>query len=370
VAASQILLGVAGIAALALAAAGGVRLRSIPGGLPLALFAGWTLLSALAAPQPAPALWKSKEILLLLVPAMGACLLRGWREVQKACAAILGCGALLALWGIGEYARGLPNPFVRMRGPLSHHLSFAGLVLILFLCAAACCASRSPLLRRASAAALAPLGAALLLNQSRSAWLGAAAGVATLALRGPRRLAIALICVSALAVAVHPGLRQRALSPLGQEEDTSLLARAAMRRTGERMISESPWVGTGPGGVPAAYARLQSADYPLPVVQHLHSNTLHLAAERGMPAVALWAAFWIALGLALSRPAPSSVAAARPEIGAAALAASVAFLAMGLFEYNFGDAEPSTLLLGVLGLPFVAGEEGASGGPRRPALGA
>jgi O-antigen ligase len=339
--------------------------------MPLLLFGGWTLLSALAAPGPIPALWKSKEILLLLAPALGATLLRGGREVERAAAAILGCGTILALWGIVEYARGLPNPFVRMRGPLSHHLSFAGLILTLFLAAAACCASRSPLLRRVAMAALAPLGAALLLNQSRSAWLGAAAGVLTLALRGPRRLAIALICVAAVAVAAHPGLRQRALSPLAPEADTSLLARAAMRWTGERMISESPWLGTGPGGVPAAYARLQPPDYPLPVVQHLHSNTLQIAAERGVPAVALWAAFWVALGMALSRPA-AHAAAGRPELAAAALATSAAFLAMGLFEYNFGDAEPSTLLLGWLALPFVAEGGGAAAGraaaePRRRA---
>jgi O-antigen ligase len=375
VAASQTLLAIAGMAALGLAAGGGLRLRSRPTDLPLLLFAGWTLVSALAAADAVAALWKSKEVLLLAVPALGACLLRGCKEVERACAIVLGCGAALALWGIGEYARGLPNPYERMRGPLSHHLSFAGLILTLFLAAAAGCASRSALLRRASLASLAPLGAALLLNQSRSAWLGAAAGLLALALRGPRRPAIALICVAAAAVALHPDLRQRALSPLADREDTSLRARAAMRRTGERMIAESPWTGTGPGGVPAAYARLQPPDYPLPLVQHLHSNALQIAAERGLPAVALWAAFWVALGVALSRPSATSVAAARPEIGAAALAAAAAFLAMGLFEYNFGDAEPSTLLLGVLGLPFVAAETdgdddvpGAGGGPA-PRLG-
>lgn len=360
VAASQILLGAAGLVGLVALARGRLAPRLPPGSLALGLFASWTVLSALASAAPAGALWKSKEILLLAVPALGATLLVGARRAERALALALGCGAILAAWGIVEYARGLENPFVRMRGPLSQHLTFAGIVMLLFVAAAACSRAPGTLLRRTALGSLPLLALALLLNQSRSAWLGAAAGLGVLAVVGPRRTAAALLLAGALGVAVHPQARQRALSLFAPESDTSIEARRAMRRTGARMAGESPWLGAGPGGVPAAYARLQDDRYPLPLVQHLHSNSLQIIAERGWPAWIFWSAAWVLLALGLRRPPEGSVAAAGPHLSAVALAALASFLVMGAFEYNFGDAEPSTLLLGLVGLPFARRDGGDS----------
>jgi O-antigen ligase len=392
VAASQILLGAAALAALLVPRGSTARLRLPPGNLALALFAGWTLLSALLSPTPLHSLWQSKELLLLGVPALGASLLLGAREVERAAVAALAAGVILALWGVGEYFRGLPNPFVRIRGPLSQHLTYAGLVMLLLVAAAGWSASTSPALRRTSLLALAPLAAALLLNQSRSAWLGACAGLTALALPMPRRcgalgsgstpgvrtapavprpaqprflrrfqVPLGLLLAGALAVALFPELRQRALSLIEPGGDTSVKARDAMLLTGGLIIHESPWLGTGPGGIPAAYARLQ-ADYsslpeyfPLPQVQHLHSNMMQIAAERGVPALAAWLAFWVMYAWGLARMPQDAVGLARPELRITACACIMAFIVMGFFEYNFGDAEPSTLLLGLLALPFARG---------------
>jgi len=382
VAVSQILLFIAALAALPALRRSGARLAVPPGGLLLAVFASWTLASALLSAAPRMALWESKEILLLGVPALGAALLDGRQAAERAGIAALAAGAALSLWGILEYTRGLPNPYERIRGPLSHHLTYAGIIMLLWVAAAAWCRSPFPALRRAALLALAPLGAALLLNQSRSAWLGAAAGLGTLAARGPRRPALALLAAAALVVGLHPGLRARAASLVDTAGDTSIEARRAMRRTGLRMIAEHPWFGTGPGGVPPAYARLQDSRYPLPLVQHLHSNLPQIAAERGIPAAAAWTAAWLLMAARLIPPAASigpsprrnpaadgpgrrgpgaslqalwGAQVSRPEMAPAALAGLAAFCVMGMFEYNFGDAEPSTLLLGLLALPFTGG---------------
>jgi O-antigen ligase len=371
VAASQILLGAAALAALLALRGSTARLRLPPGSVALALFAGWTLLSALLSPTPLHSLWQSKELLLLGVPALGASLLLGAREVERAAVAALVVGIILALWGVGEYFRGLPNPFVRIRGPLSQHLTYAGLIMLLLVAAAGWSASTSPAVRRTSLAALAPLAAALLLNQSRSAWLGACAGLTALALPMPRPaprrflrrslVPLGLLLAGALAIALSPELRQRAQSLMEPGGDTSVKARDAMLLTGGLIIHENPWLGTGPGGIPAAYARRQT-DYsglpeyfPLPKVQHLHSNIMQIAAERGAPALVAWLAFWVMYAWGLARMPLDAVGLARPELGAAACACVMAFIVMGLFEYNFGDAEPSTLLLGLLALPFARG---------------
>ena len=61
---------------------------------------------------------------------MGAYLLCRPREPERAGFAVVATGAVLALWGTVQFIFGQFTPFVRIRGPLSHHLSFAGLVLL------------------------------------------------------------------------------------------------------------------------------------------------------------------------------------------------------------------------------------------------
>lgn len=362
VALNQILLGLAALAAGAALTlypkehgrAGAGLEKFPPGSQALALYAGWSLVSALLSETPLASLRHTKELLLLGVPAMGAYLLCRPREPERAGFAVVATGAVLALWGTVQFIFGQFTPFVRIRGPLSHHLSFAGLVLLAFL---ACVAwSRSPdrLLRRAALLALAPLGLALMLNQSRSAWLGTTAGLMLLGFTRVRRVALPLMAVGVLAAALHPGLRGNVLSLTQPLEDTSLRARVVMLQTGARIVVESPLFGTGPGGIEAAYARLQPDDYPLPRVGHLHCTPLQIAAERGVPALLLWLAFWAALGRGLWRMRNPEHSILRRDMGTAAAACAAGFVVMGIFEYNFGDAEPSTLLLGLLALPFTS----------------
>ena len=49
------------------------------------------------------------------------------------------------------------------------------------------------------------------------------------------------------------------------------------------------------------------------------------------------------------------------DVAAAGLAALIAMLAAGLFEYNFGDSEFLMLLLGLLTLPYAATRQTAAG---------
>jgi O-antigen ligase len=84
----------------------------------------------------------------------------------------------------------------------------------------------------------------------------------------------------------------------------------------------------------------------------LHNVPLQIAAERGLPALAIWIGFVIIALVDLARAFRSD--SYRP-LAAAALAAMVAMLAAGMFEYNFGDSEFLMLLLLILTLPFAAG---------------
>jgi O-antigen ligase len=81
---------------------------------------------------------------------------------------------------------------------------------------------------------------------------------------------------------------------------------------------------------------------------------LQIAAERGLPALAVWLWFIVALCVAAFRLFRSQADNVPP---AAALAAIAAMLAAGLFEYNFGDSEFLMLFLVLVTLPFAAARD-------------
>ena len=93
---------------------------------------------------------------------------------------------------------------------------------------------------------------------------------------------------------------------------------------------------------------------------HLHNVPMQIAAERGLPALAV-----VALVRRLGRRLGCCALLDRARhrvLAAAALGAMAAMLTAGLFEYNFGDSEFLMLFLILITLPFAA-DRG-----RRPAV--
>ena len=70
---------------------------------------------------------------------------------------------------------------------------------------------------------------------------------------------------------------------------------------------------------------------------------LQIAAERGLPALAIWLWFVVSAARGLRPPTRTTRDARRSPT--AALACVVAMLAAGMFEYNFGDSEFLMLFL-------------------------
>ena len=131
--------------------------------------------------------------------------------------------------------------------------------------------------------------------------------------------------------------------------DPTVRDRVAMLRIGERMVAAHPLTGVGPNMVAAAVRAVSRArTRSKPVNPHLHNVPLQIAAERGLPALALWLWFIVAVVRDLWQRFSSG---RQRELAAAALAAIGALLAAGLFEYNFGDSEFLMLFLIIVTLP-------------------
>jgi O-antigen ligase len=84
---------------------------------------------------------------------------------------------------------------------------------------------------------------------------------------------------------------------------------------------------------------------------HLHNVPLQIAAERGLPALAIWLWFVVTLLRDFLKKRKTS---ALPSLATAGIACVVAMLAAGMFEYNFGDSEFLMLFLVVVTLPYAA----------------
>ena len=142
--------------------------------------------------------------------------------------------------------------------------------------------------------------------------------------------------------------------------------RIVMWKIGADMVRDHPLVGVGPEMIEGVYAgyRQPYPDAVNPTNPHLHNVPLQIAAERGLPALAAWLWFVVVAARDLWRLMRARQA---PAVAGAGLAAVVAMLAAGMFEYNFGDSEFLMLFLGLITLPFAATRRGESAAQPRTA---
>jgi O-antigen ligase len=236
-------------------------------------------------------------------------------------------------------------------GTLATRLCVGALAVL----AAAVALRESPAARAAEAAlplVTAPLAAwALVVSQTRGAWVGALAGLVVVAvLRAPRLLWLLGAAAFALAV-LRPASVTSRLTIL----DDSSKDRYYMWQAGVDMVLDKPVFGQGPGMILAVYPRYRWPEAPNPRQPHLHNNLFQVAAERGLPGLVffLW---WAAAALAAAlREARRGVAAKSEAAGAAGgvLGALCAVFVAGIFEYNLGDSEVLMLFLLLTAVPFA-----------------
>jgi O-antigen ligase len=201
---------------------------------------------------------------------------------------------------------------------------------------------------------------AVALTSTRTAWVGVCAAAAVLLmLKDFRLLAILPIAAAITFAAAGPSITQRLMSSFDRTDPTRV-DRLAMLREGARMVRAHPLVGVGPNMVKERYAEYRDAGAVKEINPHLHNVPVQIAAERGLPAVAIWIGLIAVLVVDLWRLFRTGE---QRVLVAAALAAVAAMLTAGLFEYNFGDSEFLMLFLVLVTLPFAAARPATSDAP-------
>ncbi len=349
IAAADILLALTTILWLAVVVRNRERVAVPPMFWPLAAYGAATLVSAVFSVDPHVSLVDSKQLVLLVIVPLVYRLLPGRRSLA-AVDVIITIGAVSASYGIIQYLiLNYDHLGRRPQGALGLYMTYSGL-LMLVTCAAVARVMFAKHHRMWAALVLPALILALGCTFTRSAWVGACVGVGLLFLLRDFRLLALLPVGVGLFLAFAPANLSARLYSTFSLSDPSNVDRVAMMRSGVRIIKDDPLTGVGPDMVIQVYPHYRDKTAVNQLNPHLHNVPLQIAAERGLPALAVWVWFIATLIRDFVRRRASEFR----SLSNAGLAAIAAMLAAGLFEYNFGDSEFLMLFLVLVTLPYAA----------------
>ena len=352
--------------------------------LPLAIFCLGTILSILGAANPPAGLFAVRILVLFLILLLATNLIASRKHaeflfrglfVQSLLAALLSAFQFVRQY---EVARALhPERLYvamtveRITGFMGHWMNFSGQQMLVFasllaflLLNAAAPGPGDEVQKGTNSQSgsrilwwlvLGALALSIVLGFTRGVWLGGGAATLYLVARWKPRLLWALPAVLIVAYLFAPAMvRQRVAAMVHPRSDPALSIRFEMWGVAAAMIRQHPWLGVGPNNIEQQYVLyLPPGKTPEPGYHaHLHSNFFQFGAERGLPVLAAWA--WMMAALAWSIARRRRRLTQLRWVADAALAAWIAFVVEGFFEFNFGTSPVLMLFLFLMAVPFAA----------------
>ncbi len=350
IAAAQILLTIALLCWVALLVVRHERFAAPQFFWPLLVYAGATLMSAALSEDPRLSFLDCKQLVLFLIVPLTYRLATGSRGVTLA-TVVVSCAGVSAVYGIVQYGiLHYDQLSQRPQGSLGHYMTYSGLLMLVLGVAIARVLFLS--YGRMWAALVMPaLAVAIALTSTRSAEVGVCVAAALLFALKDFRLFALVPVVAAIFFAFAPRPVTHRFVSMFDAKDPTRVDRIAMFHEGTRMIAAHPLAGVGPNMVEKLYPEFRGDDAVNKVNPHLHNNPVQIAAERGLPALAVWLWFLVVLVRDLWTRFRSG---SQRFLSAAALAGVAALLTAGLFEYNFGDSEVLMFFLMLVTLPAAA----------------
>ena len=317
---------------------------------PLMAYVAITLVATAFSPDPPTSLRACKQMVLFLIVPLVYRFARG-SNAQTMVTVIVSFAAASAAVGIFQFGvLHYDNLGQRPQGTLGHYMTYSGLLMLVIGTAVAriLFGERD----RLWAALVVPaLAVTIPLTFSRSAEVGACAAVALLFLLKDKRLLALLPVIALIFFAVAPARVTDRFESIFNLKNPTNLDRLVMLKEGVHMVKDHPVLGIGPNMVLPLYAQYREPDAVNALNPHLHNVPMQIAAERGLPALAIWLWFIATLSVSLWKMLKDK---SQRLLAATGLAAVTAMLAAGMFEYNFGDSEFLMLFLVLVTLPFAA----------------
>ncbi len=334
--------------------------------LALGAYAIWLIGAIAASSEPLRSLRAVSELFSLTTLLLGLFVVEDELEARRLVDGVCLVAAAIALAGLTQFFLGYGDIDRRIRGPLSHYMTFSGVLLVADLLLAARLTHPGGWKSPWRWAAFVVINAAVLGSLTRSAWVALAISLlALISLRAPRFLLLVPAAALVFYLLAPVPLLSRFAS-IFDLTDESNYDRVCMAQAGVEMVRERPLFGIGPDLVKERYPLYREPTAPRFTVPHLHNSFLQLAAERGLPALAAYLALMAAsIGLAWRQARrEGGWSGPRGDLWLGIVLALVAVNVAGLFENNWGDTEVQRLALFVLALPFVlAGTKSAESAP-------
>ena len=298
----------------------------------------------------------------LILPAMfyvAAHAVRTERGLAWVIGPFLAIANVLSVIGIARYLSGPADLEHRVRF-WQHVLTTSDLLMMADLIALGLLLRvRSLAVRAAAAASLLLITSCLVFTYSRSAWFGLLVGaMMMLAFVRPRLIAVAAVAVVILMALAPSSLRDRMLSAVNPRHPGNA-ERVNMWRAGIEIVKHHPWTGIGDIGTEHFYVRY-APNPTRELAGHLHSNVVMLAVTLGIPGLIVMLALFVRILLMLITcvrdPGGGGLTGGGGIAGAVplgALGAYVGFQVIGLFEWNFGDAEIALTMWLLIGLALA-----------------
>jgi len=389
-AASQAFLAGAGILYLVHLVHARPRVLFPPVGLPLALYCVLTVVSIFWAANPTTGWFAARKLVLFLIWLLALNVVVSSTHLCRLLQGLFLVSLLTSLVGIAQFVMQYRDlrahhagelyhylTSTRIHGFMGHWMHFGGqqmLVFVFLLSFLLLADKRSWELeagnsepgRRTSSFefrvslfwwfVLALVTVSIILSFTRGVWLGCfLAGIYLLAQWRPKWI-WALPILLALGYVGAPSLiRERLHLAMHPTQEPALSIRLEMWRVALKMIRTHPWVGVGPNNIEEVYD-LYLPPGKTPEVgyhSHFHNDFLQFGAERGLPCLAAWV--WLMAALGWYTWKLRRLLSTQRWIADASLAALMAFLAEGCFEFNFGTSPVLMVFLFVTSTPFIAG---------------
>jgi O-antigen ligase len=316
---------------------------------------------------------------------------------SRRCLFVLGgCVILSALYGIVQFHYGVdwfrleadqmitPLQFEAARafhgkGTFSHHLTYAGVLLLNALFFLALVFFERTRARWFWALVVVAAISGIVVSMGRSSWLGLAVGGVVLALKLPRRWSVALLgagfaLILAVIFSLSTGLLQRYVDTTGSSVlvkrfvNTSLASekdRFYLWEAGWLGIVDRPVVGAGFGNPAADYekyreivaARHDDHRYLSAAEDGVHNVFLQIAYSTGVIGLAAFVWMFVALFVWCARRVRDAASIRSLHVGMlwGTAAGLVGTLVAGLFQNNYFDAEVQNMMGLMIGFALFAG---------------
>jgi len=328
--------------------------------LPLCVFMLTTLLSYAMSPDRSVGSHQIGKFVLFPMGLLAANFVTDGRRVKLTYRVLLIIAAAASLTALVQFVlrerkflvthamEDDPMAIQRVKGFMSHWMTFSGGELLVW-CAVI---PLIVLIGRRWIIPISIVGIGIVFSYTRSAWLGAAAGLAVSSFWIPKkhliRIIVPIAVVGLLASPfVYHRLSQTASGQLGGD-----VGRIKLWKVGLEMVRAHPLFGVGLERIPIEFPKYYKGDdLNTFYIGHMQNDFMQIAAERGL--LCLAALLWFLVTLYRSYWGFLKTGDELLRLTAiSAMCALSGFLVMGLFEFNLGDSEPLILFLFTISVPF------------------